>query len=52
METLKTHEFVKFQNCFHEIGERMEVTPMISLDPKRCLPFWISIKLSLTRSND
>ena len=27
----------------HVIGERMQVTPMISLDPIKCAQFWISI---------
>ena len=29
----------------------MEVTPMISLGPIKCSPFWMSTILSLTRSN-
>ena len=31
---------------------RMEVTPVISLDSTRCLPFWISTNLSFSRYND
>ena len=37
METLKTH-LVKLQNC-HDIGERMEVMPMIVFDPHSVYQF-------------
>ena len=41
METLKTQEFHSWLNfvTFHVIGERMEVTPMVSIDPHSAYHF-------------
>ena len=41
METLKTHESQRWSNFVpcHVIGERMEVTPMISTDPQNVYHF-------------
>ena len=54
METLKTHEFHTWWNFITVSCDRREDRsyPVISLDPIKCLPFWVATILILNRSND